>query len=229
MALIMAGFLVMIPLSNNLGCGGATSATGQLDKEIARYQAAVKADPKDVASWRSLAENYMLRANVQPQGSAAQEADWRTAAQHYRRAVGQGVDRRQLEQDHTHADAVVQHGRWAVSDLFSVSSERAGDGLGIVALSGEVDIYTAPQFKECMLELLDAGVDRLVVDLSGVTFIDSTALGVLIGGVRRVHSADGAMALVVTSRAVERVLSITGLDRVFTIHATRAAALESLA
>jgi len=87
MALIMAGFLVMIPLSNNLGCGGATSATGQLDKEIARYQAAVKADPKDVASWRSLAENYMLRANVQPQGSAAQEADWRTAAQHYKRAA----------------------------------------------------------------------------------------------------------------------------------------------
>ena len=87
MALIMAGFLVMIPLSNNLGCGGATSATGQLDKEIARYQAAVKADPKDVASWRSLAENYMLRANVQLQGSAAQEADWRTAAQHYKRAV----------------------------------------------------------------------------------------------------------------------------------------------
>ena len=87
MALIMAGFLVMIPLSNNLGCGGATSATGQLDKEIAKYQAAVKADPKDVASWRSLAENYMLRANVQPQGSAAQEADWRTAAQHYKRAV----------------------------------------------------------------------------------------------------------------------------------------------
>jgi anti-anti-sigma factor len=52
---------------------------------------------------------------------------------------------------------------------------------------------------------------------------------VLIGGVRRVHGAGGAMALVVTSRAVERVLAITGLDRVFTIHATRAAALESLA
>ncbi len=80
-----------------------------------------------------------------------------------------------------------------------------------------------------MVELLDAGVDRLVVDLSGVTFIDSTALGVLIGGVRRVRDAGGAMTLVVTSRAVERVLSITGLDRVFTIHATRAAALESLA
>ena len=116
-----------------------------------------------------------------------------------------------------------------MSDLFSVSGERAGDGLGIVAVSGEVDIYTAPQFRECMVELLDAGIDRLVVDLSGVTFIDSTALGVLIGGVRRAHTAGGAIALVVTSRAVERVLAITGLDRVFTIHATREAALESLA
>jgi anti-sigma B factor antagonist len=116
-----------------------------------------------------------------------------------------------------------------VSDLFSVSSERTGDGLGIVAVSGEVDIFTSPRFKECMLELLDAGLNRLVIDLSGVTFIDSTALGVLIGGVRRVNTAGGAMTLVVTSRAVERVLSITGLDRVFTIHATRAAALESLA
>ena len=116
-----------------------------------------------------------------------------------------------------------------MSDLFSVSSERTGAGLGIVSLSGEVDIYTAPQFKECLLGLIDTGVEKLVVDLSGVTFIDSTALGVLIGGVRRVHTAGGAMALVVTSRAVERVLSITGLDRVFTIHATREAALESLA
>ena len=116
-----------------------------------------------------------------------------------------------------------------MSALFSVSSERTGAGLGIVSLSGEVDIYTAPQFKECLLELIDTGVDKLVVDLSGVTFIDSTALGVLIGGVRRVRTAGGAMALVVTNRAVERVLSITGLDRVFTIHATREAAVESLA
>ena len=87
MALIMAGFLVMIPLGGNLSCGGATSATKQLDKDIATYQAAVKADPKDVESWRSLAENYVLRANQQVQGSAAQEADWRAAAQYYERAA----------------------------------------------------------------------------------------------------------------------------------------------
>lgn len=116
-----------------------------------------------------------------------------------------------------------------MSDTFSVSSERPSDRLGIVSLGGEVDIYTAPQFKECMLELLDSGVRDLIVDLAEVTFIDSTALGVLIGGVRRVHGVGGSMALVVASRPVERVLTITGLDRVFAIHATRKGALEALA
>jgi anti-sigma B factor antagonist len=116
-----------------------------------------------------------------------------------------------------------------MSALFAVSTERAGESTGVIVLSGEVDIYTAPQFKESLHALLDEGVDKLVVDLSGVTFIDSTALGVLIGGVRRVHGEGGTMALVVATRPVERVLSITGLDRVFTIHADREAALESLA
>ena len=88
MAIIMAGFLVMIPLSNRVsGCGGGTtSATKQLNQDIAKYQAAVKADPKDVASWRSLAENYVLRANQQTSGSAAEQADLRSAAKYYERA-----------------------------------------------------------------------------------------------------------------------------------------------
>jgi anti-sigma B factor antagonist len=116
-----------------------------------------------------------------------------------------------------------------MSDMFSVSSERLDDDLGVVALSGEVDIFTAPQFKEHLLGLLDDGVKRLVIDLSDVTFIDSTALGVLIGGVRRVHGAGGAMTIVVTTRPVERVLNITGLDRVFSMHATRDEAVAALA
>jgi tetratricopeptide (TPR) repeat protein len=87
MAVIMAGFLVMIPLSNNMGCGGTTSATKQLGQDIAKYQAAVKADPKNVESWRSLAESYVLRANQQTPGSAAEQADLGSAAQYYKRAV----------------------------------------------------------------------------------------------------------------------------------------------
>jgi anti-sigma B factor antagonist len=115
-----------------------------------------------------------------------------------------------------------------MSDMFSVSSERLDDDLGVVVLGGEVDIFTAPQFKESLVGLLDSGVKRLVVDLSAVTFIDSTALGVLIGGVRRVHGAGGAMAIVVATRPVERVLSVTGLDRVFSIYASRDEAVAAL-
>ena len=142
------------------------------------------------------------------------------------RARCEEVDRGQHAR--AHAVPITDQGDGSMTDQFSVSSERH-DALGVIVLVGEVDIYTAPRFKECMLELLDGGVESLLVDLSGVSFIDSTALGVLIGGLRRVHDADGRMALIVTTSAVERVLTITGLDRVFEIHATRAAAEEALA
>ncbi len=115
-----------------------------------------------------------------------------------------------------------------MSDTFSVSDERLSDDLGVVVLGGEVDIHTAPQFRKTLLGLLDDGVTRLTVDLSEVTFIDSTALGVLIGGVRRLHVVGGAMTIVVTGRPVERVLGITGLDRVFSMHATREEAVAAL-
>lgn len=116
-----------------------------------------------------------------------------------------------------------------MNQLFDVSAERLGDDAGVVRLSGEVDMYTAPQLKQSLLGLIDGGAAKVVIDLSSVTFIDSTALGVLIGGVRRLHAAGGAMALVVTTRPVERVLSITGLDRVFTIHATLEDAVAAIA
>jgi anti-sigma B factor antagonist len=116
-----------------------------------------------------------------------------------------------------------------MTDMFSVSNERRDGSRGVIILEGEVDIYTAPRFKESMLELLDGGVQKLVVDLSGVTFIDSTALGVLIGGLRRLRDGGGEMTLVVTTSSVERVLTITGLDKVFSIHDTRGAALAALA
>ncbi len=115
-----------------------------------------------------------------------------------------------------------------MSTTFTVDSARLRDDLGLVTLTGEVDIYTAPRLKEHMLELFAAGVHDMVVDLSAVTFIDSTALGVLIGGVRRVSDHGGTMALVVATRPVERILKVTGLDQVFTVHQTRDDALAAL-
>ena len=112
---------------------------------------------------------------------------------------------------------------------FAVAAQSLGPRRGLVNVRGEVDIYTAPRLKEQLVKLIDDGATEVVVDLSDVTFIDSTALGVLIGGVRRANAAGGAMTIVVTSRPVKRALGITGLDRVFSLHATRDDAIAALA
>ncbi len=110
------------------------------------------------------------------------------------------------------------------------TSERSlvSDGRGLIELSGEVDLYTAPRFKDDLIALIDDGAVDIVIDLSRVTFIDSTALGVIIGGVKRLHDRDGRLALVAASRPVVRILNITGLDRVLTIFDTREAAFAAL-
>jgi tetratricopeptide (TPR) repeat protein len=104
MAVIMAGFLIMIPVSGNMGCSGTSSASDQITKDIAKYEAAVKTDPKNVEAWRTLGDSYVLRANQQAQGSDAQKADWRMAALDYRRAARllakqKGATTRQLRLD----------------------------------------------------------------------------------------------------------------------------------
>ena len=111
---------------------------------------------------------------------------------------------------------------------FSSTRSVLRDGLGLVALSGEVDLYTAPRFKDDLIALIDEGVTELIVDLSAVTFIDSTALGVLISGIKRLHDTDGHLVVVAGSRPVVRILSITGLDRVLTVFDTREAALAAV-
>ena len=68
---------------------------------------------------------------------------------------------------------------------FEISDRKVDDDTHVVAVVGEIDLFTAPEFKQRMSELIDAGRSRLVVDLSGTTFIDSSSLGVLIGAHRR--------------------------------------------
>jgi len=100
------------------------------------------------------------------------------------------------------------------------------DGVGLIRLEGEVDLATAPAFKADVERLLADGFVNVVVDLTQVTFIDSTALGVLIGSVRRLREKDGRLVLIANGFAVTRPLTLTGLDRVFTIVETREQAAE---
>jgi anti-sigma B factor antagonist len=112
---------------------------------------------------------------------------------------------------------------------FQIRDEEIDGQTHVIELGGEVDLYTAPEFKERMVELIERGKKRIVVDLSEATFIDSTTLGVLVGGVKRLRPANGSLALVCTDQNITKIFEITGLDRVFPIHATREEALGSFA
>lgn len=90
----------------------------------------------------------------------------------------------------------------------------------VIVLSGEVDVFTAPQLKQQMIALLDSGVANLVVNLTGVEYLDSTALGVLIGGLKRMRERDGDVVLVCPGARVRRVFEITGLDKIFDIYSS---------
>jgi anti-sigma B factor antagonist len=111
---------------------------------------------------------------------------------------------------------------------FSSSHSRLREGLGLVELTGEVDIYTAPRFKEDLVAVIDDEAVDVIVDLAGVTFIDSTALGVLISGVKRLHEVDGRLLIVATTRPVVRILAITGLDKVLNVYPSREDALAAV-
>jgi len=101
------------------------------------------------------------------------------------------------------------------------------DGRTVVAVAGEIDVYTAPQLREQLDRQIDAGTRDLVVDLSSVTFMDSTGLGVLVGRLKQIRLNEGSMRLVCNQDRVLKVFVITGLDKVFAIHATVDEALSA--
>jgi anti-sigma B factor antagonist len=108
---------------------------------------------------------------------------------------------------------------------FDVRTEKLSDEQFVISLAGEVDLYTAPEFKQQLLDVIDQGAKDVIVDLTSTTFIDSTTLGVLVGGVKRLRTNDGQLALVCSDRNITKIFEITGLDRVFTIYETRDAAV----
>src|SRR5213079_3482530 len=111
---------------------------------------------------------------------------------------------------------------------FDIKTEQLGDDAFVIALAGEVDLYTAPEFKQQLLEVISQGGKDVIVDFSDTTFIDSTTLGVLVGGVKRLRNNDGQLALVCSDRNITKIFEITGLDRVFTIYPTRDEAISQV-
>ena len=110
---------------------------------------------------------------------------------------------------------------------FDIKTEQLDDNSYVIALAGEVDLYTAPEFKQQLLDVIGQGAKEVVVDFSDTTFIDSTTLGVLVGGVKRLRTNEGQLSLVCSDRNITKIFEITGLDRVFPIHGSRDDALAS--
>ncbi|WP_370246964.1 STAS domain-containing protein [Nocardioides sp.] len=104
---------------------------------------------------------------------------------------------------------------------------RDVDGRTIVSVGGEIDVYTAPKLRETISDLVAAGHYQLIIDLQGVEFLDSTGLGVLVGGLKRVRAHDGSLELVCHQDRLLKIFRITGLAKVFVIHDSPETALAS--
>jgi len=100
---------------------------------------------------------------------------------------------------------------------FEIADRKVDDDTHVVAVSGEIDLFTAPEFKQHLSQPIDDGVDRLIVDLRATTFIDSSSLGVLIGAHRRLKQRKRSLIVVCDNDAIVKTFKITGLDGVFTL------------
>ena len=93
-------------------------------------------------------------------------------------------------------------------------------GATVLTLRGEIDVYTAPRLRQSLVDVVDAGATNLIVDMGQVDFLDSTGLGVLVDGLKRVKAKDGTLAIVATEGKILKIFDITGLNKAFPIHAS---------
>ncbi len=99
----------------------------------------------------------------------------------------------------------------------SIETEKADDVV-VLHVAGEVDVFTAPQLREALVGAIEEGSRDVVVDLQGVDFLDSTGLGVLVAGLKRVRQYGGDLSLVCTREHILKILDITGLVKVLKVH-----------
>jgi anti-sigma B factor antagonist len=112
---------------------------------------------------------------------------------------------------------------------FSITEQPIDAERHVLAVRGEIDLITAPQLGRVLVDSIATGRNRIIVDLSETTFLDTTALGILIGAVKRLRSRHGALAIVNVDANIAKVFEITGLDQIFTILPTREKAIEAIA
>ena len=103
---------------------------------------------------------------------------------------------------------------------FRQESITVGSDCAVLQITGEVDVYTAPQLREQVIQLLSSGVRHIIADLRDVDFLDSTGLGVLVGSLKRLRGHDGSFKVVASGGRILRIFQITGLIRAFALHSS---------
>lgn len=98
----------------------------------------------------------------------------------------------------------------------------------VIELNGEVDVYTAPKVKSSLIELVNDEKFNIIVDLDDVDFMDSSGLGVLVGGLKRVKPHNGTISIVCTKEKILKIFRITGLTKVFPIFENQEIAAKSI-
>jgi anti-sigma B factor antagonist len=95
------------------------------------------------------------------------------------------------------------------------TSTRQADGFEVLDVTGEIDVYTAPQFKEAVNSIIAAGQKDLIINMARVTYMDSSGFGTLLSATKRLRPEGGTVNLVACNSAIERMLKITRLNTVF--------------
>ncbi len=103
-----------------------------------------------------------------------------------------------------------------------------GDNAYLLALAGDFDLHACPEFERRVLEALGRGASELLIDLTEVSFIDSTTIGILMRTRKRLAPLGGRVLVVTADRNILRLFEITALDRMFEIYSTRTEALEDV-
>ncbi|MFL5837435.1 MAG: STAS domain-containing protein [Solirubrobacteraceae bacterium] len=115
-----------------------------------------------------------------------------------------------------------------VTSHVSLSDEAVDADTQLLRARGELDLYAAPELKRRLASAIDAGKTRIVVDLTDASFMDSTALGVLLGALKRLRVRDGALAVASEQPTILRILEVTGMNQVLDLHKTADDALATV-
>jgi anti-sigma B factor antagonist len=109
------------------------------------------------------------------------------------------------------------HKRLEMQSPFALSERLVQDGRGLIAVKGELDLFTAPDLRTKINDSIDAGVRELIIDLSDTAFLDSTALGVLLGALKRLRSFEGRLVIIDGRDNIRRTFRVAGVDQILTI------------